>query len=74
MCKFDCNWRGSILPGAGPFQVEGQEPLQDLLVGEAGRPAVGGEDGLGKSAVRQAQAANTWMSLQSGDVAELRQP
>ena len=29
----------------GPLGVEGDEPFQDLLVGQRGRPAVGGEDG-----------------------------
>jgi hypothetical protein len=42
-----------------PPQVEREQPLQNLLVAEVGRPAVGGGDGSVEAAVGQGEPGGT---------------
>ena len=49
--------RGTL--AGGPLQVQQQEPLQDLLVGQVMRPAVGIEHGLIELLVRHVQPGGT---------------
>jgi len=46
---------GCVLLRRGALVVQGEEPGEDFVAGEVGRPAVGGEDGLIEGAVSVGQ-------------------
>ena len=47
------------------LQIQGQQSLEDLFIGQGVLPAVGGEDGLIEPVVRQVQPGGT-LVVQAG--------